>query len=193
MAKRQNTLLRHGESPREEDGAIEFWRLKDDLRNKFEYSQDWSDHVWKSKMAGCGGTTKRFQYCIDPPGQEIPYLRALQGHSISKVVVMKSEEIIYQKVYVSFRPPPTNYYTDNWMCDLDSDVAGSSKDNQRIQPKPNYQVRRDPYVGKSPQRKSINVLCLITTLLVKKNIMMSQTQQVRGDLYVDQNPQSVAC
>ena len=28
VAKRLNTLLRHGELPREEDGAIEFWRLK---------------------------------------------------------------------------------------------------------------------------------------------------------------------
>ena len=36
VAKRKNTLLRHGELPREEDGAIEFWRLKDDLQNKFE-------------------------------------------------------------------------------------------------------------------------------------------------------------
>ena len=35
VAKRLNTLLRHGELPREEDGAIELWRLKDDLRNKF--------------------------------------------------------------------------------------------------------------------------------------------------------------
>ena len=37
VAKQLNTLLRHGELPREEDGAIEFWRLKDDLRNKFEH------------------------------------------------------------------------------------------------------------------------------------------------------------
>ena len=43
---RLNTLLRYGELPREEDGAVEFWRLKDDLRNKFEYSQYWSDDVW---------------------------------------------------------------------------------------------------------------------------------------------------
>ena len=28
VSKRLNTLLRHGELPREEDGAIEFWRLK---------------------------------------------------------------------------------------------------------------------------------------------------------------------
>ena len=31
VEKRINTLLRHGESPREEDGPIEFWRLKDYL------------------------------------------------------------------------------------------------------------------------------------------------------------------
>ena len=40
-----------------------------------------SDDVWKSKMAGCGGNKKRFQNCTDPSGQEILYLRALQGHS----------------------------------------------------------------------------------------------------------------
>ena len=81
VAKRLNTLLRHGELPREEDGAIEFRRLKDDLRNKFEHSQHWSDDMWKSKMAGGGGNKKRFQHCTDPSGQEILYLRALQGHS----------------------------------------------------------------------------------------------------------------
>ena len=81
VAKRINTLLRHGGSPREEDGAIEFWRLKVDLRNKFEYSQYWSDDVWKSKMAGGGGNKKIFQNCTDPSGQEILYLRGLQGHS----------------------------------------------------------------------------------------------------------------
>ena len=66
---------------REEDGAIEFWRLKDDLRNKFGLSQHWSDELWKSKMAGGGGNKKRIQYCTDSSGQEILYLRAPQGHS----------------------------------------------------------------------------------------------------------------
>ena len=79
--KKLNTILRHGELPREEDGVIEFWRLKDDLRNRFEHSPYWSDDVWKNKMAGGGGNNKRFQYCTDPSGQEILYLRALQGHS----------------------------------------------------------------------------------------------------------------
>ena len=81
VSKRLTALLRHGQLPREEDEATEFWRLKDDLRNKFECSQCWSDDVWKSKMAGGGGNKKRFQYCTDPSGQEILYLRSLQGHS----------------------------------------------------------------------------------------------------------------
>ena len=49
-----------GQLPREEDGRIEFWRLKDDLRNKFEHSQHWSDDMWKSKMTGGGGNKKDF-------------------------------------------------------------------------------------------------------------------------------------
>ena len=53
---------------------------------------------------------------------------------------MKSEELVYQKVYVSPRPPPKISYKDNWICDLDSDIAGSSKDTQRIEPKPNTQL-----------------------------------------------------
>ena len=32
-------------------------------------------------MAGGGGNQKRFRNCTDPSGQEIHYLRALQGHS----------------------------------------------------------------------------------------------------------------
>ena len=47
---------------------------------------------------------------------------------------MKSEDIIYQKVDVSPRPPPKISYKDNWMKELDSEVAGSSKDTQRIEP-----------------------------------------------------------
>ena len=53
---------------------------------------------------------------------------------------MESEEIIYQKENVSPRPPPRISNKDNWMCDLDSDVAGSSKDTQRIEPKPKTQL-----------------------------------------------------
>ena len=81
VSKQLITLLRHGHLPREDDGAIEFWRLKDCLRNEFEHSQHWSDEMWKGRMAGGGGNKKIFQYCTVPSGREILYLRALQGHS----------------------------------------------------------------------------------------------------------------
>ena len=42
--------------------------------------------MWKSKMAGDGGNNKKFQYCTDPSGQEILYLRALQSHSGRKPI-----------------------------------------------------------------------------------------------------------
>ena len=86
VSKQLSTLLRHGHPPGEEDGAIEFWRLKDYLRYEFEHSQHWSDEMWKSTMAEGGGNKKRFQYCTDPSGQEILYLRALQGHSGRKPI-----------------------------------------------------------------------------------------------------------
>ena len=220
--------------------------------------------MWKSKMTGVGGNKKRVQYCIDPSGQEILYLRALQGkfrtqshwsfttrqcvnsgnffedinhigcatslHSItnsglilggqilsnrqtilffvpwtrvtrirksliwpnhdlrrtrkwkkhqdtvywidinlaqskrfkffytrrnaiilndtlpayciSKVVVMKSGKVIYEKVCLSPRPPPEDSFKDNWMEELDSEVAGSNEDSQRIQPKPKTRLSR---------------------------------------------------
>ena len=44
-------------------------------------SQHWSDEMWKSTMAKGGGNKQIFQYCTDPSGKEILYLRALQGHS----------------------------------------------------------------------------------------------------------------
>ena len=67
------------------------------------------------------------------------------AYCISKVVVMESGEIIYEKVYVSPRPPPTISFNDNWMKELDSEVAESSKDRssediQRIELKPNTQL-----------------------------------------------------
>ena len=81
VSRQLSTLLRHGHLPREDDAAIEFWRLKEYLRNDLVQSQHWSDVKWKSTMAKGGGIKKKIQYCTDPSGQEILFLRALQGHS----------------------------------------------------------------------------------------------------------------
>ena len=51
------------------------------FRTIFVHSRHWSDEMWKNKMAAGGGNKKRFQYCTDSSGQEIRYLRALQGRS----------------------------------------------------------------------------------------------------------------
>ena len=60
--------------------------------------------------------------------------------------MMESGEVIIEKVYVSSRPPPTISFKDNWMKQLDSEVAGSSKDTNEFynNQKPNYQEREDP-------------------------------------------------
>ena len=43
-------------------------------------------------MAGGGGNKKIFQYCTDSSGQEILYLRALQGHSGRKPIDLSSQD-----------------------------------------------------------------------------------------------------
>ena len=81
VSKKLIHLLRHGRQVhREDDGAIDFWRIKDDLQKHFLHCHHWSDDEWKKSMAGGGGNKKRYRYCTDSSGV-ILYLRALQGHS----------------------------------------------------------------------------------------------------------------
>ena len=68
VSKKLINPLRHGSLLREDDGAIEFWRMKDYFRNHFVHSRHWPDEKWKSSMAGGGGNKKRFQYCTDSSG-----------------------------------------------------------------------------------------------------------------------------
>ena len=51
VSKKLINLLRHGSLPRGDDGAIEFWRIKDYLQNHFAHSRHCSDEKWKSIMA----------------------------------------------------------------------------------------------------------------------------------------------
>ena len=43
VSKKLIRLLRRGSPPREDDGAIEFWRIKDNLQKHFLYCHHWSD------------------------------------------------------------------------------------------------------------------------------------------------------
>ena len=45
-------LLRHGQHVhREDDGAVQFWRIKENLQKYFLYCPHWSDSKWKKSMA----------------------------------------------------------------------------------------------------------------------------------------------
>ena len=59
VSKKLINLLLHGSLPREDDGAIEFWKLKDYLRNDFVRSQRGSDEMRKSTMAKGGGKQEK--------------------------------------------------------------------------------------------------------------------------------------
>ena len=86
LSKKVINLLRHNQTlQREEDGAIEFCKIKFHLRNHHSQIQNWSDDRWKACLAAGGGSKRRYQYCSDNLGTII-YLRALQGHSGSNLI-----------------------------------------------------------------------------------------------------------
>ena len=81
VSKKVVNLLRHCQTiQREDDGAVQFWRIKFYLRNQFPQNQYWSDDRCKLCLAAGGGAKRRYQCCSDISGT-IVYLRALQGHS----------------------------------------------------------------------------------------------------------------
>ena len=86
LSKKVINLLRHNQTlHREEDGAIEFCKIKFHLQNHHSQIQNWSDDRWKACLAAGGGSKRRYQYCSDNLGTII-YLRALQGHSGSNLI-----------------------------------------------------------------------------------------------------------
>ena len=59
----------------------------------------------------------------------------IPAYCIPKAIMMKSGEGKYEKVCASPLPPPKISFTDNWMKELGSEVAGGGKDSQQTQPK----------------------------------------------------------
>ena len=52
VSKKVIHLLRHSQQVhREEDGAVHFWRIKENLQNQFPQSIHWSDDRWKACLA----------------------------------------------------------------------------------------------------------------------------------------------
>ena len=86
VSKKVVNLLRHNQTvQREDDRAIEFYRINFDLQNHSSQVQHWSDDRWKACLAAGGGSKRRYQHCSDNSGR-ILYLRALQGHSGNNLI-----------------------------------------------------------------------------------------------------------
>ncbi len=118
VSKQLSTLLRHGDLPRDEDGAIEFWRIKVYLRSQFLYSQHWYDELWKSKMAGGGGNKKRFQYCTHPSHIGC----AINLHSTTNSGLIRGGQILSKRQTVFFTSvaPMNKEYRDSNKIDLEA-------------------------------------------------------------------------
>ena len=86
LSKKVISLLRHNQTlQREEDEAIEFYKIKFYIRNHHSQIQNWSDDRWKACLTAGGRSKRRYQYCSDNSGT-ILYLRALQGHTGSNLI-----------------------------------------------------------------------------------------------------------
>ena len=78
VLKKVINLLQHSQIiQREDDGAVQFWRIREQLESQFSQIPDWSDDRWKVCLAAGGGAKRRYQYCSDFSGT-IVHFRALQ-------------------------------------------------------------------------------------------------------------------
>ena len=69
LSKKVINFLRHNQTlQREENGAIEFCKIKFHLRNHHSQIHNWSDDRWKACLAAGGGSKRRYQYCSDNLG-----------------------------------------------------------------------------------------------------------------------------
>ena len=85
LSKKVINLLRHNQTlHREEDGAVQFYKIKFHLRDHHSQIQNWSDDRWNAFLAAGGGSKRRNKFCNNLGS--IFYLRALQRHSGSNLI-----------------------------------------------------------------------------------------------------------
>ena len=59
VSKKVIHLLRHSQTvQREDDGAVQFWKIKNFLQNQFPQIPYWSNNRWKACLAAGGGVKK---------------------------------------------------------------------------------------------------------------------------------------
>ena len=92
LSKRVINLLRHNQNVnRQQDGAVQFYKIKFLIRDYSLSTQNLSDNRWLACLAAGGGPKRRYQYCSDSVGSII-YLRALQGHSGDSIIDLAMQD-----------------------------------------------------------------------------------------------------
>ena len=92
LSKKVINLLRHNQKVhREQDGAVQFYKIKFHPRDYSLPIQNWSDNRWLACLAAGGGPRRRYQYCSDSLWSII-YLRALQGHSGDSIIDLAMQD-----------------------------------------------------------------------------------------------------
>ena len=101
--------------------------------------------------------------------------------------MMKSGEVIYEKVYASPLPPPKISFKDNWMKEVGSEVAGGGKDSQQTQPKTKNPIVRTGRPVLSEQQSGSSVQEIENVAHVTAKAPMKE----QGDLFSSCVPVSV--
>ena len=179
VSKRLIHLLRHGRLPRDNDGAIEFWRIKDHLQKHFLHCRHWSDDKWKNKAWKKHQNTvcwvdinlalKKGGKFHQTRSNAIIIHETLTAYCIPKVVRMETREVIYEKIYMSPRPPPKISLKHDWKRELGSEdarqpegeVVRQAKNSQPSQPNPNPDHDRTgrPVVCRDANHERSTVVC----------------------------------
>ena len=77
ISKKVIHLLRHSQQvQREDDGAVQFWRIKNYLQRQFPQIPYWSDDAWQQEEEQKGDISTALMIT-----GTIVHFRALQGHS----------------------------------------------------------------------------------------------------------------
>ena len=101
--------------------------------------------------------------------------------------MMKSGEVMYEKVYASPLPPPTISFNDTWMQKLGSEVAGGGKDSQQTQPKTKNPIVRTGRLVLSEQQSGSSVQEIENV----SNVTADAPMKEQGDLFSSCVPVSV--
>ena len=101
LSKAMIRILRHDPSiNREDDGAVRFDDLMEELKAKFDGTWQWSIFDWITSLAKGGGPKKRLQYFLNPnSSKHFLYFRAIQGHQGGNLVDL---ELLTSEMWVKY-------------------------------------------------------------------------------------------